>query len=73
MSGCERCSELLAGYHDAVAALVESGRRVTMATGGREFDLYKRVLEEYQKTFSRCKDLRKLLMLHLKSHGQPSQ
>ena len=68
-SGCQRCSELLAGYHDAIAVLVESGKRLTAATGSREFDFYKRVLEEYQRAFLRCKDLRKLLMVHLKSHG----
>jgi hypothetical protein len=71
-ANCQRCSELLAGYHDAIAAFVENGKRLTMATGSREFDLYKRVLEEYQKSFSRCKDLRKRLMVHLQSHGNPS-
>jgi hypothetical protein len=72
VSPCQECSELLAGYHDAIAAFVESGKRLTMATGSREFDLYKRVLEEYQKAFTRCRSLRKLLMVHLLSHAMPA-
>ena len=71
-ASCQQCSELLASYHDAIAAFVESGKRLTKATGSREFDLYKRTLEEYQKSFSQCRGLRKRLMVHLQSHGTPS-
>jgi hypothetical protein len=64
---------LLAGYHDAIAAFVENGKRLTMATGSREFDLYKRMLDEYQKAFSKCRSLRKKLMVHLHSHAIPAK
>jgi hypothetical protein len=71
VTSCEECSDLIAGYHDALAVLVESGKRLTKAADGRERDLYKRLLDEYQRIFSECKALRKQLLIHLQSHSTP--
>jgi hypothetical protein len=70
-SNCQECSDLVAAYHNAIAALVERGKRLAEVADSRERDLYKRLLEEYQGVFSECKALRKQLLIHLKSHSTP--
>jgi hypothetical protein len=69
VTNCEKCSELLAQYHDSVATFVESGKRLAMVAVGQETDLYKRMFDEYQKAFLECRDMRKLILTHLEYHG----
>jgi hypothetical protein len=71
VTNCEQCSDLVAGYHNAIAALAESGKRLAEVADRRERDLYKRLSEEYQRVFSECRALRKELLIHLQSHSTP--
>ena len=65
---CERCEELLSHYHEAVARLVETGKRVAVAARDRECDLFEKVWNEAQAAHLECMKLRKCFVLHFESH-----
>jgi hypothetical protein len=67
ISSCERCTDLIVRYHEAIADFVEIGKRLAVVTGSREKGMYDVILAEYQRTGTACKNLRALLLAHLEA------